>query len=281
MHDAIPGGASPGAANSVEVDPNALNTFAQGLQQTTSTLARQAAGEVPALDAEMSKGASMLSEGSSFFAHHTVTATQFMTFLKDATAGIGALADGANVIALNYANTDMSSAAALMGVEHSKDPFSAENLLQLIPVTGSSAQLDATQQDVDDVFAPGRGLGNPMLAMFHSAAEPAPASPPAARTAPAPASDGRSAIDDAQFLAQLSIIPSDGGGTTATSTYHARHNATVPTGVTMPALTVPGDATGQDGLLRTGVVHGGDYDGEDAAALQVDLADMLKPLSDQ
>jgi hypothetical protein len=267
-----------GDANGVVVDPNALNTFAQGLAGTTSALAQRAASEVPALDAEISKGASMLTEGQSFHAHLSNTALQFTMFLLDATAGIGALSDGADVISLNYSNTDLANAAALYNADPGHDPFSAQSILQLISVGGSSAQFNATQQNVDDVFNPSASLANPTLAMFHSQAVSAPP-PPAPTGGPRPAAPGRSAIDEARDLAAgPSSVPGESDLAGAATTYHTAHPVEPLKEGTMPPLIIPGDAIGQDGVTRSGQVQGGTYDGQSGAELEKDLAQILDPL---
>src|SRR5882672_4657052 len=94
------------AGDGVTVDPNALNTFAQGVGTTTVKLANQALEDMPRLRTQLASATSMLSEGQSFQCRHLDIVAQYAAFLLDATACTSALADCADTIARKRMCTD-------------------------------------------------------------------------------------------------------------------------------------------------------------------------------
>jgi hypothetical protein len=278
----------------VEVEPNALNTFAQGLGDTTSTLARQALAEMPGLSAELGKDASMLNEGISFDNYHRDVALQFVAFLQDVTAGVGALADAANTIALQYTTADELNASHLLNLDDGGGDYSAPKLLQLYDLAGSSAQVNATVDDVNEAFAPTRlDDYNPLLNTLHGytvAAQPGEPAAAASVGTAAPRTLQNDPVEQARRDALTAARLPAGQG--PASTYHQQHGVYLATpedqpGPAVPLLDsqgrpfqIPGDTSSEGDVEDVGIVdEPGFYQG-DIRTLEERLAVVANPPED-
>ncbi|WP_432832758.1 hypothetical protein [Dactylosporangium sp. CA-092794] len=288
---------------STEVDPNALNTFAQALGETTSTLAQQALREMPSLAGELAMDLSTLNEGVEFRNHHLDVAQQFVTFLRDATAGVGALADAANTIALDYTTVDDLNASRLLNLNTGGD-YSPAKLLGLYNITGSSAQVNATVDDVDDAFAPARADDyNPVLGMFHGYGTgnvPEQPATPAAKALVRLKSDPVQqtlatwqAERDTEQARKDAVKASKSAAAQRASTYHEQHevlSTKLPQdkGPAVPILDaqgrpfqIPADRSDQTEVKDADKVHEpGLYDGLDVGALEKRLTVVANPPAD-
>jgi hypothetical protein len=248
------------AGDGVTVDPNALNTFAQGVGSTTVKLAKQALEDMPRLRTQLASATSMLSEGQSFQRRHLDIVAQYAAFLLDATAGAGALADGADTIALNLTGTDNANAQQLLRAALAGGADSS--MLGLLPVSGP-ARNALSLQDVLDAFNPTKATANKFLATLHTTATQSPAPSTAASTAanrpgggPAGAIQSGRPPAGARSPAQPAAAPVP----------HASRQIVLPSGA---RVTVPADSVSQTQLARDGELGGQTGTAEEKALLNV------------
>jgi hypothetical protein len=244
------------AGDGVTVDPNALNTFAQGVGGTTVKLAKQAMKDMPQLSTQLDSATSMLNEGQSFERRHADIVAQFGKFLLDATAGTGALADGADTIALNLTGTDNLNAQQLLRAELAGGADSA--MLGLVPVSGPASNA-LTTQDVLDAFNPDKATANTFLATLHATATQSPPSGTAANPVHSP---------------PIGVLPSSRppvgiaapAQSTAAPVVHASRQIVLPSGA---RVTVPADSVSQAQLARDGEIDGRTGTAEEKALLNI------------
>jgi hypothetical protein len=156
----------------VTVDPAALNTFAQAVATTTDTLARQAQHQVPELVKAIghSRLASALAESQAFHQRQTDAAVQFAAFIIDARDGCAALAEGANVIALNVVLTDRGNPTELLLAQAgSVNPHDFVHLVDLSGVSGQTSRGAVTAGDLAAAFEPTGAVANSAISASHVA----------------------------------------------------------------------------------------------------------------